>query len=499
MKSITEKTFVQKKSSAFIFCMFTAALLLLPLPVFSENEPAGAPVAEAGISAEEDELIFQKSTSYYNKGMYLKAVDEINIAVELHQATQDVPDNIRLMAEASYYAWINSLKKNSIPISQKDYDKMILSVTLHPEVASDRVLFLVNEFYDQKKHAAENERLACIEKENRKGLDKAVKKISLLNEHKNNLDDVVSGRKTVEDIRRIISVENEYKKARTMKGVMILLYSLLILSILLLILLLRQRHKKMLFAQGQFETTMKVVSILQKEVDGDASPYKPLNTNGTESGTPKTKRRKKIGLSDFESVQIAESFFSGDDAKKRFLSLQHNCMELGERVDKVTGRKRNSKKVSELVFKLCKVSGVDDELSLIYYCAAMVYDAGFLSVPKNILQGEHLTIRERYEVRSHVQKTGEYFGFIPQELQRIFFDASEFHHENCDGNGYLSGLSGNKIPLIARFIRVAESYISLVSVRSYRKIMDSESALIELKKNSGMYDAKILALLEKVI
>ena len=129
----------------------------------------------------------------------------------------------------------------------------------------------------------------------------------------------------------------------------------------------------------------------------------------------------------------------------------------------------------------------------------MVYDAGFLSVSKNILQGEHLTIRERYEVRSHVQKAGEYFGFIPEDVRTIFLDASEFHHENIDGKGYLAGLSGSKIPLIARFIRVAESYISLINPRSYRKIMDAEAAFNEMKKKNGTYDSKILALLEKVI
>ena len=179
--------------------------------------------------------------------------------------------------------------------------------------------------------------------------------------------------------------------------------------------------------------------------------------------------------------------------------LQNECIELGDKIDKATGRARNSKKVSELVFKLCKTAGVDDELALIYYCAAMVYDAGFLSISRNILRGEHLTIKERYEVRSHVQKANEYFGFIPESVRRIFLDAAEFHHENMDGKGYLAGLSNTKIPLIARFIRVAESYISLVNSRSYKKIMDANSALTELSKKSGIYDPKILVLLEKVI
>ena len=195
----------------------------------------------------------------------------------------------------------------------------------------------------------------------------------------------------------------------------------------------------------------------------------------------------------------ALSYFDNEASKKDFILLQNKCIELGDKIDKATGRSRNSKKVSELVFKRCKAAGVDDELSLIYYCAAMVYDAGFLSISKNILKGEHLTIKERYEVRSHVQKAKEYYDFIPDGIRRIFLDAAEFHHENMDGKGYLAGLSGTKIPLIARFIRVAESYTSLINLRSYRKSMDVDSALDELRKKNGIYDPKILNLLEKVI
>ena len=46
---------------------------------------------------------------------------------------------------------------------------------------------------------------------------------------------------------------------------------------------------------------------------------------------------------------------------------------------------------------------------------------------------------------------------------------------------------------------MSESYISLINSRSYKKIMDTDSALNELKKNAGIYDPKILALLEKVV
>lgn len=473
-------------------------LLVTPTPAFASGK-FDKEKQQAEVSQKTDDLVIAKTNEYYNKGLYMKAVDEINIAIENHQATKDIPDNIQLMGEASYFAWVNSLYKSAVVVSASKYDKVILYLTLHPEVMSTRIDAVVNEMYEKEKIVLENDKLVEIEKNNRNAIEKIRKKIYKLEQAKKDLDDVVNGNKTVRDIRLTMSHEQAYQKERMIKYCMVILCGMIFIAILILILFIRNNHIKTIQAQTQFETTMKVVAILQRD-ESMESPYSPLNTAEAEGqAKARTRAGKKSGLTDFESEQVAMEYFNDENSKKKFLELQNACMELGERIDRATGRKRNSKKVSELVFKLCKASGVDDELSLIYYCAGMVYDAGFLSVPRNILQGEHLTIKERYEVRSHVQKAGEYFTFIPEEVRRIFLDAAEFHHENIDGKGYLAGLTGNKIPLIARFIRVAESYVSLISTRSYKQIMDADSALKELQKKSGIYDAKILALLEKVI
>jgi HD-GYP domain-containing protein (c-di-GMP phosphodiesterase class II) len=73
------------------------------------------------------------------------------------------------------------------------------------------------------------------------------------------------------------------------------------------------------------------------------------------------------------------------------------------------------------------------------------------------------------------------------------------HHENIDGTGYPHGLKGDEIPQIARLIRVAESYVSLSSRRSYRGAMDKESAIDALKQQEGMYDPEVLQALDKIV
>lgn len=484
----------------FAFAVYGIILIGTPTSLYSVTKKANSEL-EKEVSMQEDDLILAKTNNYYNKGQYLKAVEEINISIEQHQDTNDISDGIRLMGEASYYAWINSLYKNSKVLKSHDYKKVIFYLTVHPEVMSPRISTLVEEIFHNQKLLLESEKMNQIDRNNNRAVEKTRKKIFKLEQAYNDLNDVVNGNKTVNEIHMAIKIENEYQRARNIKYMMMTLYCLIFIALISLILFIRDNHRKTIRAQEQFETTMKVVAILKTNFDDVESPYSPLTMSEitTENSRAKGRSGKRSGLSDYESEKIAVAYFDSPDAKKNFLELQHQCIELGERIDRATGRKRNSKKVSELVFKLCKAAGVDDELALIYYCASMVYDAGFLSVPRNILQGEHLTIKERYEVRSHVQKAGEYYSFIPDDVRRIFLDASEFHHENMDGKGYLAGLSNSKIPLIARFIRVAESYISLVNSRSYKKIMDTESALKELGKKGGIYDPKIIALLEKIV
>ena len=152
-----------------------------------------------------------------------------------------------------------------------------------------------------------------------------------------------------------------------------------------------------------------------------------------------------------------------------------------------------------MVLKVCNEAKLNHDVALVCYCASMVYDAGFLSVPKSILTASELTMTERQKIREHVHSAAEYFDFVPEQIRPVFLQAAEFHHENMDGKGYLAGLSGTNIPLIARVIRVCESYISLTSKRAYREIMDSDAAVKEMKSKAGIYDPKIIDLLEKVI
>mgnify|MGYP002620013811 CR=1 FL=1 len=179
--------------------------------------------------------------------------------------------------------------------------------------------------------------------------------------------------------------------------------------------------------------------------------------------------------------------------------LALECEDLGELIDKHTDRRNNSKSVSELVFKVCTALGLDRETSMLYFCAAMVYDAGFLSIPADVFRVEILSAEERAKLKEHVSNAEEYLDFVPKECMPLFLDAATKHHENMNGTGYPSGLKGEAIPHVARVIHCAESYVSLTSRRLYHRIRDKDSAVAELKRQPGIYDGEVIDALEHVV
>ena len=54
------------------------------------------------------------------------------------------------------------------------------------------------------------------------------------------------------------------------------------------------------------------------------------------------------------------------------------------------------------------------------------------------------------------------------------------HHERWDGKGYLDGLEGEEIPLIARIMAVADAFSAMTTTRPYRRALPIEEALKRL-------------------
>ena len=129
----------------------------------------------------------------------------------------------------------------------------------------------------------------------------------------------------------------------------------------------------------------------------------------------------------------------------------------------------------------------------------MVYDVGFLDVNAIFFHAEVLSPGEKKTLRAHIMNSYEHLLFVPEEIRSLFFEAAMFHHENFNGSGYPESLKADEIPQVAQMIRVAESYVSLVSRRSYRKVFTRENALKELEGYSQNYSPEYFDCLKKIV
>ena len=60
-----------------------------------------------------------------------------------------------------------------------------------------------------------------------------------------------------------------------------------------------------------------------------------------------------------------------------------------------------------------------------------------------------------------------------------------FHHERWDGNGYPQGLAGERIPVSARLMALADVYDAIVSRRVYKAPASHAEAVRIIKAAAG--------------
>lgn len=126
--------------------------------------------------------------------------------------------------------------------------------------------------------------------------------------------------------------------------------------------------------------------------------------------------------------------------------------------------------------------------------AAHIHDLGKVSSQDASLNKPGaLTADERQELENHPVIGAEIVGRL--EAYRQSVDTIRHHHERWDGSGYPDGLAGERIPLGARIIAVADAFDAMTSDRVYRAAMPVDAALAELRKGrDSQFDPQIVDL-----
>lgn len=125
----------------------------------------------------------------------------------------------------------------------------------------------------------------------------------------------------------------------------------------------------------------------------------------------------------------------------------------------------------------------EDEMDDLHW-AALLHDVGKIGIPDVVLcKPGRLTEDEYTFIKVHPERSYEILRHV--ERLKGAVDGARHHQEMWDGRGYPHGLKGNRIPLHARIIAVADTYDSITSSRAYRPGMSHEFAMREMARVSG--------------
>ncbi len=119
--------------------------------------------------------------------------------------------------------------------------------------------------------------------------------------------------------------------------------------------------------------------------------------------------------------------------------------------------------------------------------AGMLHDIGKIKIPPNILnKNGKLDNLEYLIIQSHTAYSASLLfetGLSKQTMQTILY-----HHENEDGSGYPTGLTGEQIPIIAKICHIADVFDALTSKRHYKESKTPFEALKIMTGNNPSLD-----------
>lgn len=185
------------------------------------------------------------------------------------------------------------------------------------------------------------------------------------------------------------------------------------------------------------------------------------------------------------------------DMRKNYFDTMNVLVRAIEASDPYTSG--HSLRVSAYSEAIAKELGLPQGKIDLIKSAALLHDIGKIGIDKNILNKNGKLEKDEFEtIKSHP----EIGATIIADLSYLsnISDIIRHHHERNDGKGYPDGLTHDSIPLETSILTIADSFDAMTTNRPYRSSLSLETALNEIKTNSGtqfnpdIVDASIVAL-----
>ncbi len=137
---------------------------------------------------------------------------------------------------------------------------------------------------------------------------------------------------------------------------------------------------------------------------------------------------------------------------------------------------------------------LDNETIDLLFKSAPLHDIGKVGIPDAILlKPGKLTPQEFEIMKSHAIlgrnaiAGAERLLDTPSSFLRLAREIAHYHQEKWDGSGYPDGLAGDRIPVSARLMAVADVYDALISKRVYKPAFPHEKAVQIMREGRGTH------------
>jgi diguanylate cyclase (GGDEF)-like protein/putative nucleotidyltransferase with HDIG domain len=159
----------------------------------------------------------------------------------------------------------------------------------------------------------------------------------------------------------------------------------------------------------------------------------------------------------------------------------------------------HSRKVSQYAVNMAEAMNLPKEKISVIRNAGLLHDIGKIGIPDSILNKEGMLDEQEWrQIKAHPELGVEILRYVAELSNSLPIILN--HHEHYDGSGYPSGLSGEKIPLEARLLSVADAYDAMTSLRPYHNQRSPQDAIDELRRCAGTnFDPELVEVFCKII
>lgn len=152
----------------------------------------------------------------------------------------------------------------------------------------------------------------------------------------------------------------------------------------------------------------------------------------------------------------------------------------------------HSERVGKYAVAIAEKMGLSPDDIKTIKIGAFLHDIGKIEVSRAILMKKGRLSDEEFEVVKKHPHWGAEMVKTVEALEPVL-PLLKHHHERYDGKGYPAGLKGDRIPLHARIMAVADSFDAMTSNRPYGTRKNFKEAIIELRDCAGtQFDPKIV-------